>query len=46
MAALRTSIDMTVQRGCATAPDSTQHAQLLVAQPGTPIDKAIAVLAE
>ena len=41
MTTLRTSIDVTAQRGSAAAPDSPQYAQLLVIQPGTSVDEAI-----
>jgi len=46
MAALRTSIDVTVQRRGPATPDGAQHAQLLIAQPGTAVNEAIALLAE
>jgi hypothetical protein len=46
MAASRASIDVAAQRRSPAAPDGAQDAQLLIAQPRTSIDEAIAVLAD
>jgi len=46
MAASRTSIDVTAQRRRPATPDGAQNAQLLIVQPWTSIDEAIALLAE
>jgi hypothetical protein len=46
MAASRTSINMAAQSRSPAAPDGAQNAQLLIVQPWTSIDEAIALLAE
>jgi hypothetical protein len=46
MVASRTPIDMAAQSRSPAAPDGVQDAQLLVAQPRTSIDEAVALLAE
>ena len=46
MTALQTLIDVAAQRGGATAPDRSQHTQLLVIQPGVLIEEAVTLLAE
>jgi len=46
MAASRTSIDVTAERCRPATPDGAQNAQLLIVQPWTSIDEAIALLAE